>query len=486
MKLQFKLLFAFIISSFISIISSFLIVNLLVSYFDKSYNRFDIEKLSIEIISEINSLRQFNVDEISKVLKKWKTRYNNIDFTFIDDANNPVFSTGRFNIERKDGRNIVEMEKHIEQEQKKINEVNFRNFKFLDYFDNRDMLILKPVIFNSDLKGALILSVKKDFSPPFTIRINKEKKYLILVILILVIALLIFFSYILVFLFTMPVVKRLNIVFNKISNFEINKVNAKTYDTHNDEIGSLSNTFDIMADKINQDYNDKMRFFKERQELLKNVSHDFRTPLTSILGYAVTLDEGMYENEDEQKKYYKIIRKKSEYMTELFDEMMELSRLDSNTYVLKRKDFDMSELVRELIIEYLPQLEKDSFFIETDIPESVVINGDRDRLSRAVRNIIDNVIKHGNAGRYIGFKIHGIKTNEIEISISDKGKGLGPEEIDRIFERFYHGSNQGGMGLGLSIAKEIIEKHDGSIKAANSPEGGALFIIILPVKPKSI
>ena len=271
-------------------------------------------------------------------------------------------------------------------------------------------------------------------------------------------------------------------LFTKINNFELDKPNLMINDQNNDEIGIISNTFNKMVNKINENYKDMMKFYNDRQELLKNISHDFRTPLTSILGYSISLDEGMYENEEEKKKYIKIIRKKAVYMSDLFDEMMELTRLDNNSYVLKKSSFNIAEMLREILIEYLPQLEKENFFIETGIPESVIINGDQERLSRAIRNIIDNVVKHAIEGKYIGIIVNENEKSTVSIIIKDKGMGIKDSEKNKIFERFYHKSKKIGMGLGLTIAKEIIEKHNGKINFNSKIKTGTSFIIELPLK----
>jgi|GEM_PF-6802543 len=483
MKLQVNLLITFLISSFISIIVSLLLINIFINLFDKSYNRYDIEKISLNMLKEINTLKEIDKNNISLIFTSWKKKFNNIDFSYVDPNGKPIYSTStKQEFKKRDFRDIEEMKKRIEEEEKRVNQKINRNFKFIDYFDNRDIMILKPLIKNDDLKGAIILTVKREFSPPFVIRINKEKILFLYIVLFVVIAVLIFFSYIMVILFTMPIIKRLNLIVNKIKNFELDKPNIKINDNKKDEISIISNTFNIMADKINQDYNEKMKFYQERQELIKNISHDFRTPLTSILGYSTSLDDGLYENEEEQKKYYKIIRKKADYMSKLFDELLELSRLDNNKFILKKTDFDIAELIRELIIEYLPQLEKEDFFIDTNIADSLFINGDKDRLSRAMRNIIDNVLKHGYAGKFIGFSANeGIK-DLIHMEIIDKGKSINDKELDKIFDRFYHNSQHSGRGLGLSIAKEIIEKHNGTIIAEKNIYNGLTITIDLPRK----
>jgi signal transduction histidine kinase len=280
----------------------------------------------------------------------------------------------------------------------------------------------------------------------------------------------------------LPLIRRLRILSAKINNIELDKPNFKINDKHNDEIGAISRTFDKMANNINENFYNMKKFYHDRQELLKNISHDFRTPLTSILGYSISLDEGMHESEDERKKHIQIIRKKATYMSDLFNEMMELTRLDNNSYLLNKATFNIAEMIREIIIEYLPQLEKEEFFIETEIPESIIIDADKERLSRAIRNIIENVIKHANDGKYIGILVIKNKNSTITISIKDKGKGIEDKDKKKIFTRFYRNSKKSGMGLGLAITKEIIEKHNGAIKFESASKKGTSFIIKLPLK----
>jgi signal transduction histidine kinase len=478
MKLQLKIATTLLISIIASAILSIVVINILFIFFDKSYNWYNVEKISLDIIKEINSFKDFDTEKIKTILLDEKKETEYLDFTLADKNRDFIFSTSK----RKHVFNVDNLKKKIEKEEKNLETKNKKRIKFIEFFDNREFISMKPIIINNDLKGYILISVKREFLPPFFITINKEKILFLYIIIFSIITLLIFFSYILVIVFTIPLIKRLNILYHKINNFELDKKNSKINDPIKDEIGTISKTFDMMVDKINQDHTEKLNFFKERQELLKNLSHDFRTPLTSILGYSISLDDGVYENEEEQKKYYKIIRKKAEYMTELFDEMMELSRLNTNTFVLKKNDFDITELLREIIIEYLPQLENEKFFIETKIPSSLIINGDKDRLSRAIRNIIDNVIKHAFHGKYIGFFITKKDEKTITIKIKDKGKGIEKENFRKIFDRFYHISAQGGMGLGLSISKEIIESHNGSINVDSTLNTGSIFIIELPIK----
>lgn len=483
MKLQAKISIIIIITLFLSTLVSLVFINLFVLFFDKSYSENDIEKVASYAIKQIENLNEYNIYKIKDILFESKLKFNNnFDFTYFDEERRELITSTEPMPERL---NINDLKKRIEEEEKRaVNQTSKppSEFKFIDYFRTRDFNLRRPIIFNENIRGFLVVSVKKEFLLPFYIRINSEKKIFLYAVFFVTIFLILIVSYLLVFLLTIPIIKRLKILFTKINNFELNKPNIIINDQKKDEIGIISNTFDKMANKINENYNDMRKFYKDRQELLKNISHDFRTPLTSILGYSISLDEGVYDNEKERKKYIKIIRKKALYMSDLFDEMMELTRLDNNSYVLKKITFNIAEMIREIIIEYLPQLEKEKFFIETEIPETININGDKERLSRGIRNIIDNVLKHASEGKYIGLFVRKNKNSTISIIIKDKGKGINDKDKNKIFNRFYHDSKKSGMGLGLTIAKEIIEKHKGKVKFESKINFGTSFIIELKTK----
>ena len=392
MKLQTKISILFLTGIFLSTFFSLFLIKFFIFFFDKSYSRNDIEKVASEVTKQISELKNYDLHDIKNILNEIKINNGNFNFTLIDEKREPVASTEPI-------PNREELIKRLEEQEKNANtkEGELHNdFKFIGYFSTRDFVLRKPILFNNKIKGVLFVNINKEYLLPFYIRLNSEKNFFLYSIFFGSILLIIIISFLLVFLFTIPLIRRLKNLSAKINNFELEKPNFKINDNHRDEIGAISNTFDKMALKINENYNEMKKFYSDRQELLKNISHDFRTPLTSILGYSISLDEGMFENEEERKRYIQIIRKKAAYMSVLFNEMMELTRLDNNSYVLKKTEFNIAEMIREIIIEYLAQLENEKFFIETEIPESIIINADKERLSRVIRNIIDNVIKHAN------------------------------------------------------------------------------------------
>lgn len=477
MRLQAKISIYLVISLLLSAFLSVLFINIFVLVFDKNYSRYDLEKITVEIKRKIESLQEYNKENIKNVFKDYD-EYSSVFFLSYFDMDNSIFiSNSPFDMPPPGRRDFRE---EMEREEERINKEMRQNFRFMAFFSTKDFVIRKGIVVEDKFRGAVMLSVKKEFLFPFYIRINNEKMYILYGAIFVAIFGIVFVSYCLILLFTYPLIKRLKNLYYDINSFDLENRREFVDDIHNDEIGVLSKTFNKMAAKIIENYDDMKKYYQDRQDLLKNISHDFRTPLTSILGYSVSLEEGVFESQDEQKEYYKIIRKKAEYMSLLFDEMMELTRLDNNTFVLTKKDIDIAELLRSIIIEYIPELEKEGFFIDIDIPEKLMLLADGDRLSRVVRNLIDNVLKHGSDGKYIGFKIRSENGN-CYVEISDKGCGVGENDKMKIFDRFYRVSQSGGMGLGLTIAKDIILKHGGTIDVGNNSFGGAVFTIKLPI-----
>jgi signal transduction histidine kinase len=475
MKIQFKMILIVAVSVIISPFIPFLIGNLLIDYIEKSYTSYDLEKISIEIMKKINDLTEYDEESIKKILKKEKERDGNIDFAMTDEFGKPFFST----FIQKETRTI-DFNTMIEEDEKYIERESGKNLKFVKYFDQRDYLVIKPIVINEEIKGQFIVMVKKEFILPFYIGINRDKAFMFYLMSFISFLSTVIISFLLVFFFTIPLIKRMKNLYNRINGYKPDGPVKRINDRGKDEIGVISGTFDMMTERMNLYYVEQRKFYQQRQDLFRNISHDFRTPLTSILGYATTLDERLFENDEDAAICSRIIRKKAEYMTDLFNEMMELYRLDSDIATIRKMPFNIAELVRELVIEYIPQFEKEGFYYDIDIPDVIIINGDREKLSRAIRNLIDNVMKHGNSGKYFGITVCENKDN-VKISVKDKGEGIAGENIEKIFEWFFRTSKKSGMGLGLSIAKEIVERHEGKISVTSNLSSGSEFSMILPI-----
>ncbi len=471
MKLQGKITISLVFSLVLSALLSVAVINIFVFVFDKSYSKYDLDKIASEVSSKISVLSDVDEKSIMSIFDEYN-KYKDVFYLSYIDFNRDFFLSTDLNRPHrpKEARNEIDRdEERFIREQRK-------NFRFINYFNPMDFVVRKRVVNDFQRQGVVEVSVKKEYLFPFYIRINNEKLPFLYLYVFLAFFVVITASYIFVLIFTIPIINRLKNLYGKINSFDLEKKSDPISDHGNDEIGVISRTFDEMTSKIVENYEEMKRFYQDRQELLKNISHDFRTPLTSILGYSVSLDEGVYESEAEQREYYKIIRKKAEYMSALFEEMMELTRLGNDTYVLRKDNFDFAELIRSIIIEYIPQLERAGFVIDTDLPESLNVLADRERLSRVVRNLIDNVIKHASQGKYIGFSLSSEGSFTI-LKVKDRGAGIDDGDKPRVFDRFFRVSKSGGMGLGLTIARDIIEKHGGSIRIEDNEAGGSVFVL---------
>lgn len=225
-----------------------------------------------------------------------------------------------------------------------------------------------------------------------------------------------------------------------------------------------------------------------RKEFVADVSHELKTPITSIMGYADTLLEGDYDIKT-QKEFLSVIATEARRMARLVTDLLELSRIDSNRKKIKKESFDLGKLVKgcqnKLAIEIKKKNHQVENFVTADVPP---VFADKDDIERVVLNILTNSIKYTPEGGLIKLYV-GFVYNDAYIKIIDNGIGIPEDDLDRIFERFYRvdkarSRENGGTGLGLSIAKEILDKNGGSIDIKSEVGKGTEVVIKVPTKKK--
>lgn len=235
-----------------------------------------------------------------------------------------------------------------------------------------------------------------------------------------------------------------------------------------------------------QDITEHVKLDNMQKELVADVSHELKTPITSIMGYADTLLEGGYD-EETQTKFLNVIASESRRMARLVTDLLTLSRYDSNKKKTRKEIFDLGDLVKrcqeKLAIEIKKKGHKVTSFVTADVPP---VYADKDDIERVVLNILTNSIKYtpdnGEIKIYVGFVY-----NDAYIKIFDNGIGIPEDDLSRIFERFYRVDKartreMGGTGLGLSIAKEILDKNGGSIDIKSKVGEGTEVVIRIPTK----
>ena len=235
-----------------------------------------------------------------------------------------------------------------------------------------------------------------------------------------------------------------------------------------------------------QDITEHVNLDNMQKELVADVSHELKTPITSIMGYADTLLEGGYDTQT-QEKFLNVIASESRRMARLVTDLLTLSRYDSNKKKTQKESFDLGNLVKrcqeKLAIEIKKKGHKVNCFVTADVP---LVYADKDDIERVVLNILTNSIKYtadnGEIKIYVGFVY-----NDAYIKIFDNGIGIPEDHLSRIFERFYRVDKartreMGGTGLGLSIAKEILDKNGGSIDIKSKVGEGTEVVIRIPTK----
>ncbi|WP_302630676.1 cell wall metabolism sensor histidine kinase WalK [uncultured Clostridium sp.] len=255
------------------------------------------------------------------------------------------------------------------------------------------------------------------------------------------------------------------------------------------EFVDICDRFNIMVSKLEDSENQRKKLMNDKERMMADISHDLKTPITSIQGYAKALSDGIIADEDKDK-YIKIIYEKSKKLTELINIFHEYSKLEHPDFNLIFEKVDLSEYLRAYIALKYEDIVESGFNIEVDIPEEEMeIKIDKVQLQRVFDNILGNSIKHNEKGTniYVSLK----EKNDIyEIIIADDGKGISKDIANNIFEAFTVGdesrNSKQGSGLGLAIAKTIVDLHGGTIEL--QPESlkkfSTQFKIILNKNPK--
>lgn len=212
----------------------------------------------------------------------------------------------------------------------------------------------------------------------------------------------------------------------------------------------------------------RLQYERARNLMLSDIAHDLRTPITTIAGYSKALNDGMVTSEEKRKEYLEAIENKSERISDLITLLFEYVRLESDNFSLRKTKLDLTELLRENAALLYADIEEKGMEFEIDIPEEpCMVMMDHLQFSRVITNLINNALKHNESGTQIVLQMKK-KQDEVEISLTDNGALIAPLIADHIFEPFVVADasreSKGGSGLGLSIAKKIVEMHGGSIR----------------------
>jgi signal transduction histidine kinase len=252
-----------------------------------------------------------------------------------------------------------------------------------------------------------------------------------------------------------------------------------------DEIGTLSRTFNTMASQLEATLFELTQAEQLRRDFVANVSHELRTPLTSVRTYAETIADTPDLPDETREEFLRVILNESDRMTKIVSDLLDLSRLDSG----KGLDFDVFSIeksVRDVYDAIRPIVEKRGQSIDIELHWGMPdIRGDKARIEQVLMNIMTNAMKYTPEGGAILISC-GVAGKNVWVKIADTGVGIPEDDLPHVFDRFYRvdkarSRESGGTGLGLSIAKEIIERHGGIITVTSEIGRGSAFTVSLPI-----
>jgi signal transduction histidine kinase len=257
---------------------------------------------------------------------------------------------------------------------------------------------------------------------------------------------------------------------------EVGDYSVRVRTRSRDEVGQLAQAFNRMSAELET-------LERTRRDLVANVSHELKTPITAIRAHLENLLDGV---EKPDPKTIQIMLTQSERLGRLVEQLLDLSRLDSGEVPLHREQVPVGRLVSRVVSEISVARQTADVAIERSIPEDIpALDADEERLHQVLFNLVDNAVRFTPPGGEVTIAA-GRRNGSVEISVADTGVGIPPEHLPRLFERFYRvdqarSREDGGTGIGLAIARSVVEAHGGHIRAESIPGKGSVFAFDLPV-----
>src|SRR5215472_3694780 len=229
-----------------------------------------------------------------------------------------------------------------------------------------------------------------------------------------------------------------------------------------------------------------MELAKLKSDIVSNVSHELRTPLALIRLYAETLELGRIPNDQKKLEYYRIVRKESERLTALINNILDFSRIEAGKKEYEFRETNLPALVRDTLDSYRYQIEQNGFRYEEHISDDVPpVRVDREAIARSLLNLVNNAIKYSSSDKYLAVSLYR-ENGSVKLDVVDHGIGIDRSEQHKIFDKFYRVCDpmchdNKGSGLGLSLVQHIVDAHGGEVSVESTPGKGSKFSIVLPL-----
>ncbi len=255
--------------------------------------------------------------------------------------------------------------------------------------------------------------------------------------------------------------------------------------TTNDELAELAMSFNSMVQNVSESETRLRKAEESRRDLIAAVSHDLRTPLTAIRAMLEALSDGVVDDPATVRRYHETMRVQVSHLAQLIDDLFELSQLDAAPESFELTPADLTAAVRESTETLAMSTSARNVAIRFHADEPAPAQLDTLRIARVIGNLVENAVRHAPDDSQIDVTVRR-NGDQAEVLVEDRGPGIAEDDLDRIFSRFYRGEKSrsrthGGAGLGLAIARGIVDHHGGAIWAENRASGGARFIFTIPI-----
>ena len=358
-----------------------------------------------------------------------------------------------------------------------------KNYSKYDDIYQRTMLHLAVPIRNSqgDVMGAVLVTGPMEMQENTIVQYEKYMLICIVVGFLMAIILALYFSRQMV----RPIIK----IKESALILAAGKYEHKTGIKRKDELGSLAESMDILSDKLVAAERFREGQEQNRRDFFSNVSHELRTPIAVMKGYADTLADGYVNDPEKQEEYIRRIRKECNGMERLVSDLLILSRMQNPEYKIDMEVLNLIAVAQDAMRSIrILMPEKNLTGSVTYEDARSLIKGDYDRIRQLFTILLQNAVKYSEPGTQITVHIER-RDGKIIASITDFGSIIPEEEWDNVFEKFYRASNHGqndGSGLGLVVAKNIVERHGGNIFVKSSDKNGTCFLIEFPETSENI
>ncbi|MDF9449062.1 sensor histidine kinase [Bacillus toyonensis] len=284
-------------------------------------------------------------------------------------------------------------------------------------------------------------------------------------------------------LLTKTTIKRLNEINKNVKEISNGNLEIHIPISKSDEIGELATNVNRMAKSLKESIENEKKSQEMKNEMISNISHDLRTPVTSLIGYADLLENKLHSHGEECGQYVSILKRKSYELKNQVEDLLEYCQINYREIELHKNVVDMKALIEQVMIDFLPQLDDAnmSFYIKSN--EELYVKVDVALIVRLFENIISNSIMYGKDGKEILIQISQRERN-VEVEIKNFGQCIPTKSLPYVFEKFYRGeksrsSHTGGKGMGLAISRSIAQLHKGDITVCSNDKE-TIFTVKLP------